>query len=247
METETEKEHKEDDIVMADSGSSLVSQQLREVRRKDPFNASANGQTSTRQRLVNVLIGNCTGMCASFPMAAERAVGRSTQFVELHGLRFIGLGAMVDELTPKERVYDTLEQLTARSERLISIGYIMKERNHATIAPGPAGALPITKTTAETVPLDVWNQQETNKMTSQVKHLVDLMMVSLSSSFVNYRPTQCTCTHAPSSISFLSPSSLSDSRKSYRKPFASKRPTPTKMTISTWPESLLTIWALYLF
>jgi tetratricopeptide (TPR) repeat protein len=50
---------------------------------------------------------------------------QSNQFVELHGLKFIGLGAVVDELSPRERVYDTLEQLTTRSERLVSIGYLV--------------------------------------------------------------------------------------------------------------------------
>ena len=51
----------------------------------------------------------------------------SSQFIELIGIQYIGLGAVVDELTPKERVYDTLEQLTTRTERLITIGYLVDE------------------------------------------------------------------------------------------------------------------------
>lgn len=78
---------------------------------------------------VQTLINQCL-LCAnntnSFQFDAERkGVSAETQFVELKGVRFIGLGALVDELTPRERVYDTLEVFHAKTDRLLYIGYIL--------------------------------------------------------------------------------------------------------------------------
>ena len=99
----------------------------------------------------------------------------STQFVELHGLRFIGLGAVVDELTPRERVYDTLEQLTTRTERMISVGClidipaIMAENRYL-----QTGPIKIT----ETAPLDVWNTRYPNSTSMAVSLIVEDTKVS---------------------------------------------------------------------
>ena len=66
------------------------------------------------------------------------------QIVEIHGIEFIGLGAITNELSAKERVYDTLEQLSSRTERLISIGYLTPDNQG--------------KKKTDTIPLDVWKQ-----------------------------------------------------------------------------------------
>lgn len=145
-----EKEHKEDDMFSVPHGL--------------PNDAPKAG-ARTRPNLVSLLVGNCTGMmCASVPIhMAESSVGE-TQFVELHGLRFIGLGAVVDELSPKDRVTDTLEQLTTRAERLISIGYLVDSEGGA-------------KTT-ETIPWDVVCQDlEKLPLTKPVQSIVDLTTV----------------------------------------------------------------------
>eukprot|EP00522_Entomoneis_paludosa_P008244 CAMPEP_0172455502 /NCGR_PEP_ID=MMETSP1065-20121228/12098_1 /TAXON_ID=265537 /ORGANISM="Amphiprora paludosa, Strain CCMP125" /LENGTH=406 /DNA_ID=CAMNT_0013207963 /DNA_START=161 /DNA_END=1381 /DNA_ORIENTATION=+ len=69
------------------------------------------------------------------------------QFVELPGMQFIGLGCMADELTPRERVYDTLEQLTSQRERLVRIGFLSTS--------GVTGET----THVQAMPLQVYNKQ----------------------------------------------------------------------------------------
>lgn len=98
----------------------------------------------------------------------------STQFVELHGILFIGLGAMSDELSPKERVYDTLEQLRSRTERMVSVGYLVED-DEATLSTVDTDIRKIT----QTVPLDVWNETYPNdqNMSRPTKKLVDLLKV----------------------------------------------------------------------
>lgn len=99
----------------------------------------------------------------------------SLQFVELHGIRFIGLGAVVDELTPRERVYDTLEQLTTRTERLISVGYLIDVP--AIVAENryqQSGPIKV----AETAPLDVWDTRYPSQMDRAVAKIVEDTKVS---------------------------------------------------------------------
>jgi tetratricopeptide (TPR) repeat protein len=99
--------------------------------------------------IVKTLIGEC--FCG--PIAPADPNGLTTQFIELHGIEFIGLGAVTDELTPKERVYDTLEQLTERTERLVSIGYLVDDDK----VPG--------RKITESIPLDIWNKTFPNDRT----------------------------------------------------------------------------------
>lgn len=178
-----EKEHKEDDApnVAGVAGS-------RGGRPSIPSNWKTKGASSNHSKrldLIHLLIGNCTGMCAAFPSRAANAARRGGaecpsrsdfQFVELQGLRFIGLGALADELTPRERVYDTLEQLRTRTERLISIGYFIDK-------PVEDGEGSIVKTTF-TVPLDVWSQtndgSDRSSVSNQVQTIVDLTTVRVS-------------------------------------------------------------------
>ena len=113
------------------------------------------------------LIGEC--MCNPFIPMGEHRNTPSTPLVELHGVRFIGLGALMDELTPRERVYDTLEQLTTRTDRLVSVGYLVN-----------AGPTSRPRTITETVPLDVWSQSFPNdkSMDRVVKKTIAQIRVS---------------------------------------------------------------------
>lgn len=98
-------------------------------------------------------------------------MGPSTQFVELKGIRFIGLGAVVDELTPRERVYDTLEVFRTKSERLVTIGYLLDNDV------GMASQEPSLHKVVETVPLDVWVRDfpHERNMSRDVKKTVELV------------------------------------------------------------------------
>jgi hypothetical protein len=112
------------------------------------------------------------GKCACDPFGQYRDSDlQNAQLLELHTVRFIGLGALMDELTPRQRVYDTLEQLTARSDRLVSVGYLVTE-GKAHVNTG--------KKVAATVPLDSWIQNIPNErsMSRPVKHIVDCIRVS---------------------------------------------------------------------
>ncbi len=89
---------------------------------------------------------------------------------------------MSDELTPRERVYDTLEQLTTRTERLITIGYILQDNEEYAFNSKDAEKYSSTadlRKGTQTLPLDVWNKHypEDNAMARPVKKLVDQIRV----------------------------------------------------------------------
>lgn len=120
---------------------------------------------------MRALIGNC--VCGNPFQDHRGGLNSSDQLVELHGIHLIGLGALSDELTPRERVYDTLEQLTTRTDRLISVGYIMSEMK------SPGGTASACQKVIDTVPLDVWNQNFPNdrNMSSDVRRTIDRVQV----------------------------------------------------------------------
>lgn len=122
------------------------------------------GATKVKKLNLASFLGNC--LCEPFQFV-ERTRGQSEQFVELHSVKFIGLGAVEDELTPRERVYDTLQQLTTRTERLISIGYLLDEPRNEVETSTKAEARKAT----EAIPLDIWNQNYPNdqSMSNDVK------------------------------------------------------------------------------
>jgi hypothetical protein len=125
--------------------------------------------------VIKALVGDC--LCqGAFPFADNRGLSQNSQFINVHGIEFIGLGAVVDELTPKERVYDTLEQLTTRTERLISIGYLSFEEPKDNEGPAASGDPAIL---LETVPLDVWNKTYPNdqSMSRRVKRMINNIKV----------------------------------------------------------------------
>lgn len=129
----------------------------------EPFPSSTNGDASLSSNLMTKL-----GGALSFS---------SPQFIELHGIQFIGLGALEDELTAKERVYDTLEQLSTRTDRLISIGYLLETAtnnvagNNANSSPHPSSPLSRetvnnVAVTTQSIPYDVWNATYPNDRTT---------------------------------------------------------------------------------
>jgi hypothetical protein len=60
----------------------------------------------------------------------------------------------VDELSPEQRIRETLEQLTAEPKRMISIGYLVDEEAPKTSQIAVEEATKVT----ETVDLDVWRK-----------------------------------------------------------------------------------------
>jgi hypothetical protein len=127
-----------------------------------PSGAGAAPKGKKPLNFVSALLGTC--LCEPFQFV-ERAQGRSEQFVELHSVKFIGLGAVEDELTPRERVYDTLQQLTTRTERLVSIGYLVDELRNDVGASSNAEASKAT----EAIPLDIWNQNYPNDQSMSIE------------------------------------------------------------------------------
>ena len=161
----TEKEEKSDDILVA--SNSMVTNAHQE---KHP-----NAKKGPALTLVKALIGDC--LCqGAFPFAENRG-GQAAQFISLHGIEYIGLGAVVDELTPKERVYDTLEQSTNRTARLISIGYLSLEDQPTPPSPEPSSDSGVL---LETVPLDVWNKTypDDQTMSKRAKRIVSNIKVT---------------------------------------------------------------------
>lgn len=139
----------------------------KEEKVDDPM-SGVSTQTPKKEplTLMKALFGDC--LCNTAFHAADQGGPQSSQFINIHGIEFIGMGAVADELTAKERVYDTLEQLTTRTERLISIGYLSKESK-----PGPQSG--DTEIMLETVPLDVWNKTYPNdqSMSKRLKRMVN--------------------------------------------------------------------------
>jgi hypothetical protein len=130
---------------------------------------------------VSALLGTC--LCEPFQFAERTRGHQSEQFVELHSVKFIGLGAVEDELTPRERVYDTLQQLTTRTERLLSIGYLLDEPQKDVKTSSNAEARKAT----EAIPLDIWNQNYPNdqSMSNEVKTTILQIKVRPHSCFLN--------------------------------------------------------------
>jgi len=123
--------------------------------------------------LMKTVIGEC--FCAPIGGRADQN-SLATHFIELHGIEFIGLGAVTDELSPKERVYDTLEQLTERTERLISIGHLVDDEQT------------IGGKSVESIPLDIWNQCGANERTISRQLKRTIAMIKASNSIYGVLP-----------------------------------------------------------
>lgn len=126
---------------------------------------------------VSTLISSC--LCNGvYHFKARTGMSPSTQIIELKGIRFIGLGAVVDELTPRERVYDTLEVFRTRTECLVSVGYILdKELVDSTAI--PRGTAVDVEKVVEALPLESWNRDfpDESRFTKETKKTIDLVQV----------------------------------------------------------------------
>ena len=135
-------------------------------------NKRNNNNNKPLNNIVTTLISSC--LCnGNYHFTARKGMGPQTQIVEMRGIRFIGLGAVVDELTPRERVYDTLEVFRTRTERLVSIGYLLDRESEDT----PRS---LVEKVVETFPLDTWNRDfpDQQNLTKEVKRVIDLVKVS---------------------------------------------------------------------
>ena len=123
--------------------------------------------------VMRAIIGDC--MCEPFPFTEDRGLSQSAQFIELHGVESISLGAVVDELSAELRVRETLEQLTAETKRMISIGYLVNE-DAPQVAANKVAIGETTKKT-ETIDLEVWRKNYPNdkSMSRAVLHKIQLM------------------------------------------------------------------------
>jgi tetratricopeptide (TPR) repeat protein len=147
----------------------------------EPFPATTTNTVNTvttKQSLPSKLVvGVCSTMLGGGDSGGSLS---SSQFIELHGIQFIGLGALEDELTAKERVYDTLEQLTSRTDRLISVGYLVESSaSKQCDSPSqqevkveeellrPQEEEMTRNITTQSIPLDVWKNNYPNDFTSR--------------------------------------------------------------------------------
>ena len=136
-------------------------------------NKRNNNNNKPLNNIVTTLISSC--LCnGNYHFTARKGMGPQTQIVEMRGIRFIGLGAVVDELTPRERVYDTLEVFRTRTERLVSVGYLLDRESEDT----PRS---LVEKVVETCPLDTWNQDfpDQRNLTKDVKRVIDLVKVMI--------------------------------------------------------------------
>ena len=110
--------------------------------------------------VVSALLGAAGNCFCEFPNVRENSnVG--VQFMELHGVEYIGLGAVASELTAEQRVRDTVAQLTEQTKRLIGVGYLVD-----------------TKIT-NTIPLEVWEREypEDRTMSRQIRKIINHIKV----------------------------------------------------------------------
>lgn len=73
--------------------------------------------------VVSMLLGEC--LCTTnFDECLDYDLTSKFQFLEIHGIECISLGSITSELTPLERVTETIARLFTNSETPLSIGYI---------------------------------------------------------------------------------------------------------------------------
>jgi hypothetical protein len=131
---------------------------------------SQQQQQRPRPKLVNSLVSTLITNClacnnGNYHLSSRGQRDSGAQFVELKGVRFIGLGAVCDELSPRERVFDTLEFFRTKTERLLSIGYILDKEGGGK--------------TVETIPLEFWTRDfpDERSMSSICRKTIELVRV----------------------------------------------------------------------
>lgn len=102
--------------------------------------------------VVSAILGEC--LCDPFPLHERGGLTSGSQFIELRGIEYIGLGAVIDELSAKERIQETVDQLLMpQTKRLISMGYLIDDDSGK------------QEKITQTVPLDVWVKSYPNDKT----------------------------------------------------------------------------------
>lgn len=127
--------------------------------------------------MISLLISNVCQCGPSLSFSENRGVSPASQLVVLQGIQFIGLGAVMDELTPRERVYDTIEQLTTRTDRIISVGYLLDRESEMEVPGASENSRRVKLKDTETIPLDIWVQNfpKDLNMSYEVKRTIDLV------------------------------------------------------------------------
>lgn len=98
--------------------------------------------------IVSAILGEC--LCDPFPLP-ERSLDENRQFIQLRGIEFITLGAVVDELSAKQRIQESVHRLiSSQGDRLINIGLLLDDESNK-----------VLKTT-KTIPLYVWAKSYPN-------------------------------------------------------------------------------------
>lgn len=115
-----------------------------QTERRQSFRAKAPAS------FLKTIIGDC--LCGPIAVA-ENVGGASTQFVQLVSHELIALGAVGDRFDARKQVFGILQPLSERTDRLITIGYLIED-------PGKEG-----KATTNAIPLDIWKATYPNDRT----------------------------------------------------------------------------------
>jgi len=134
--------------------------------KNDDINSySGNSNEPKQLNVMQAIFGEC--LCAdAVTLFTNSSKLPAIQFASLDGIECIGLGAVVDEQSSRERVLRTASQLILDTERLISVGYLrdglqpVSPSNDAINRNKKAGELlKKFKKITESLPLDVWRRK----------------------------------------------------------------------------------------
>jgi hypothetical protein len=124
-------------------------------------------EETKRLSVVSAIFGKC--LCVPFSLHDVSGLSASSQFITLHGIELIGLGAVVDELSANQRIKESIAQLLQRqNDRLISIGYLMDDQTNKSVK------------VTQTIPFELWSKTYPNdkKMNPSHKRVTDAIQVS---------------------------------------------------------------------
>ena len=98
--------------------------------------------------IVSAILGEC--LCDPFTLP-ERGLDVNRLFIQLRGIEFISLGAVVDELSAKQRIKESVQRLlSSKTDRLINIGFLLDDESNK-----------ILKIT-QSIPLYIWAKSYPN-------------------------------------------------------------------------------------
>ena len=138
--------------------------------------------------IISILFGDCLCMDAfrAHESGQSKFSSSNSQIIKLAGIECISLGAVIEELSPKQRVDRTIQQLATNIERLISVGYIREEHkvNNENDLKLPVSSMKKEKV-VETIPLEVYEQhfpEEIDKSLSErFLFIIEHLKVNISS------------------------------------------------------------------